>query len=227
MTEPHTEFAYTDYSHLQPSEPDDAAPLQIDGDTAPTGAPGVPPAQVPRLADAPDVLAPAPPGVRDSGHEDLPRDDGTSLADDFARDFATTHVPTTTVPIPAREGWALRFRLDWNEAKTREWKRRAADPQAERKISMTKLYRATIGDQCTAILKEVPGVEGIEWVPLTAPGGDVLVFRDPRLHRLLNVTGTEAAVHNVLPFFSQLATVGQAMATAAGQDDLLDPFDLG
>jgi hypothetical protein len=229
-------YEAVDYSHLQPT-PDDQldVPLSIDGvdlrgpdevTPAPVGVPaGDPTRGLPREQAhvmAPDSI-PLPPPAAETGQP------AGSLADELAADlaetFAATKTPTATLAIPARDGWFMRFRLDWDEAKTRQWRKDANDPQAPQQISWTKLYRRTIGDQCTAVLKTVETTEGPQQVPVTA-GGQILTLRDPRLHRLLGVRGTEAAVHKLLPVFSQLATVGQGIARAAGQDDLIDPFDL-
>lgn len=234
MTQP-TDYTFQDYSGIHATGVDDASeldlPLQIEG------------------LEGPDEVTPAPPGVpagdptralpREQAHALAPDAYGVpleqpgpavaptpagSLAEELAQEFATPAVvPTVTIPIPARPRWALRFRLDWNEARTRDWKRRANDPQAPNGISWTKLYRATIVDQCTAVLRLAE--DGQTWVPVSQ-GGQVLSLRDPRLHTLLGVQGADASVHKLLPVFSQLATVGQGIARAAGQDDLIDPFDL-
>ena len=141
-------------------------------------------------------------------------DKGGSLADRFRQDFGNRVVPTIDVPVPGREGWVLRFRLDWSEAKTQKWRKQAKDNKSENGISNQKLATALIADQCTAILlDEKPIVlDGEQWT-----------FQSKALQAMFEVHTPQQAVQRVIPIFAQLTAVADAVYEAAGKGDSSDP----
>lgn len=140
---------------------------------------------------------------------------GVSVADRFRQDFGHHTVPTTTIPVPGREGWSLRFRLDWTEAKARTWRKQAKDQASPDGYSTDKLYRAMIADQCTAVL--------LDGEPVVIQG-ETWTFKSKALQAEFEVHTPMQAVQRCIPLFTHLVVLGQAVTNAAGSDDLLDPM---
>lgn len=145
---------------------------------------------------------------------------GGSLADVFRAEFGKRTVPTITLRVPGRDGWTMRFRLDWSEAQANRWEEVAQDRSRKNGMNLTKLFRQTVADQCDAILRD----------------GQALAFgskpfASKELWSLLKeatgvpVGSATQAVELWLPVFPQLQAVATRIAQAAQQENLLDPTD--
>ncbi len=176
-----------DYVMPEAADPDSSLPLELDEPTA-----------------------------REETRETVSTDLGGSLADRLRRDLATpTIVPTIDVPVPGREGWSLRFRLDWNESKAEKWRKQAKDKSFESGISNEKLAAALLADQCTAILidGQMVVIQGERWT-----------FASKTFQQEVGVGTATQAVRKVIPLSSPLLDVADQVSAAARQGDVLDPM---
>lgn len=176
-----------DYTGPVENDPESSLPLELDAAT---------PDQ-----EVPVAVEPAP---------------GDSLADRLRRDLGTPAVvPTHDVTVPGRDGWKLRFRLDWNEAKTEKWRKQAKDKAFDSGISNEKVATALLADQCIAILidEQVVTIQGERWT-----------FQSKAFQREAGVGSATQAVRKVLPLFSHLIEVADQVSEAARQGDVLDPM---
>lgn len=142
-------------------------------------------------------------------------DKGLSVADRLRQDFGSRTVPTVDIPVPQREGWVLRFRLDWSESKTEKWRKQAKDRTVQDGISREKLSLALLADQCIAVI--------LDGDPIVI-GGERWTFQSKGFQEELDVHTPMQAVKKVLPIYAQLIAVADQVSAAAGQGDALDPM---
>lgn len=141
---------------------------------------------------------------------------GDDLASLLRAEFGRKTVPTVTLPIPGRSGWELKFRTDWTEGDTRAWSARAKDKSSPSGVNQTRLFRATIADQCVDVLKDGRSI---------LPGNLPRPFHAPAFQNALGVKTPTGAVEKLLPVFAQLQSIAADLTAAAGSGDLLDPTD--
>ncbi len=138
-----------------------------------------------------------------------------SIADALRTEVGKRTTPTFTMRVPGRDGWSMKFRLDWSEAEQAAWEKQAQDRTKENGVNASKLFRRTIADQCVALI--LNGQEAREYAPKP--------FQSKQLQALFGVQSATAAVEKWLPIFStQLLPVANAI-TRATQSGTVDPTD--
>lgn len=139
----------------------------------------------------------------------------STVLDELRADFAA-HVGqrTTTLPIPGRSGYAVRYRLPLDGEERAGWAVLARDPVMPGGISLPALYRFALVDLMVALVKD--GEDVVEQ-------GRPLTVRDEALHRILGVDSARDALVTLYGGDPGIEATHNALAVAAGWGQRVEP----
>ncbi|KWW97398.1 hypothetical protein LI90_4370 (plasmid) [Carbonactinospora thermoautotrophica] len=149
--------------------------------------------------------------------EDLAPVQERSDLDLLRQDLAQHRVPDITLPVPGRDGYACRYRVDITGAQINELRRRCKSRKHEDGVDGIKFAALLLAHAHTGLIRQGRELYGSDGEPLT--------FRHPELLELLGVASASEAVRRLYGLDGQVDAACRAVLREAGWGEDLAPVD--